>query len=260
MTSALRILILGGTTEARELANTIAQHHRAWSVLTSLAGRTQHAPNLAGDVRTGGFGGREGLADFLRDNTINALIDATHPFAETISSHAVDACNITNTPRLVLSRAPWQLSDDATVVHANDLTHGANILRDMANNSSTEEKHLRVFLATGRHAATTFADIPHCDFIVRAIDDPAPPFNGATVITARPPFTLAGETALLGEHAIDVLVCKNAGGQATRAKLDAAMARNIPIILIERPLPPSGELVENVTQATAWLEKIASRI
>src|SRR2546423_4693921 len=101
------VLILGGTAEARELAAALAARPGV-RVTTSLAGRVTRPGALAGDVRIGGFGGSEGLADWLREQRVDALVDATHPFAEGITANAARAVAATGVPAVVLCRPGWR--------------------------------------------------------------------------------------------------------------------------------------------------------
>jgi precorrin-6A/cobalt-precorrin-6A reductase len=236
-----RILILGGTAEARALAGRLDGHE----VITSLAGRTRKPATPAGELRSGGFGGTAGLAAYLRQAGIEAVIDATHPFAAEISANAVAACEQEGVPRVALVRPPWRAEpgDDWTEVADADAAAAA-----LAG-------HATAFLAVGRQGLAPFARCRDIAFVVRVVEPPdALPLATATVVTGRGPFALADERALLAEHRIEVVVAKNAGGD--RAKLDAARQAGLPVILIARPPPPPGQRAETVADAVAWLTQL----
>ena len=233
-----RILILGGTAEARRLAARLDDHE----VITSLAGRTRKPATPAGELRVGGFGGADGLAAYLRQAAIDRVIDATHPFAVEISANAVAGCEQASVPRLALVRPPWRPEPDDRWTEVADAEAAAEAL----------DGYARVFLAVGRQGLAPFAKCCDIAFVVRVVELPDTlPLADATVVIGRGPFALADEQALLAEHAIDVLVAKNAGGD--RAKLEAAREAGIPVILIARPAPPPGPRVETVEEAVDWL-------
>jgi precorrin-6A/cobalt-precorrin-6A reductase len=233
-----RILILGGTTEARRLAARLDDHE----VITSLAGRTRKPAAPAGEMRVGGFGGADGLAAYLREAGIEKVIDATHPFAAEISANAVAACEQAGMPRLALVRPPWRPEPGDNWSEVADANAAAEAL----------DGYARAFLAVGRQGLAPFARCRGIAFVVRVVEaaDTLPLAN-ATVVIGRGPFALADEQALLAEHAIEVVVAKNAGGD--RAKLDAARQAGTPVILIARPAPPPEPRVERVEEAVAWV-------
>lgn len=253
---ARRLLILGGTTEAAALARAVDDRFGPEiDVITSLAGRL--APNqqlsgqqlsgqqLPGRTRIGGFGGIPGLVRYLQEERIDAVIDATHPFAATMSDHACAACSEVGIPRLALVRPPWQPSPEDCWHEASGLNEGAALLPDLGR---------RAFLTTGPGGIGAFATIRTVWFLVRVFTAPEVPFclPQYTVIVQRPPFTVASELALLKAHRIDTLVTKQSGGP-TEAKLLAARQAGIPVIMVRRPPPPPGEIVDSVPQALDWL-------
>jgi precorrin-6A/cobalt-precorrin-6A reductase len=230
----LRLLILGGTAEAAELA------HRAHlrfgprlDVITSLAGRLVATPSLPGRMRRGPFGGPDGLARFLADAAIDVVIDATHPFAAQISAHAVAACRQQGTPLLRLQRPAWQPRPGDRWIDAHSMADAARHLAGLAT---------RVFLTTGPGSLAAFASLPRIHFLVRSFEPPPQPLPLADheLIIARPPFTAAAEQALMAAHRIEALVTKNAGGPLS-AKLDAARALALPVVMIRRPEPAADE-------------------
>ncbi|MEV5430382.1 cobalt-precorrin-6A reductase [Streptomyces sp. NPDC052701] len=238
------VLILGGTTEARELAAGLAA--RGVRVTTSLAGRVARPGALDGDVRVGGFGGAEGLAAWLREQRVDALVDATHPFAEAITANAARAAAATGVPAVVLRRPGWHPGPDDRWHPVASLPEAADLLPRLGR---------RVFLTTGRLGLAAFAHLTDLHFVVRSVEPPEPPMPPHTrTVLARGPFTVADEHALLREHAVDVLVTKDSGGEATAAKLTAARDLGLPVVVVRRPPLPAGTpAVPDVAGALAFL-------
>ncbi|OLZ70301.1 cobalt-precorrin-6A reductase [Streptomyces sp. IMTB 2501] len=232
------VLILGGTTEARRLAAGLASRP-GLRVTTSLAGRVARPGAVAGEVRIGGFGGAEGLADWLRTHQVDALVDATHPFAESITAHAAHAAAATGVPAVVLRRPGWRPGPGDRWHDAPSLAEAAETLPALGR---------RVFLSTGRLGLATFAHLTDLHFVVRSVEPPEPPMPPDTeLILARGPFTVAAETELLRTHRIEVLVTKDSGGEATAAKLTAARELVLPVVVVRRPpLPPGVTAVPDV--------------
>ncbi|MBC9730592.1 cobalt-precorrin-6A reductase [Streptomyces sp. TRM68367] len=225
------VLVLGGTTEARELAAELTARPGV-RVTTSLAGRVTRPGAVAGDVRIGGFGGAEGLADWLREQRVDAVVDATHPFAETITTNARLAATATGLPLVVLRRPGWRPGPRDRWHPVPSLDAAADLLPSLGR---------RVFLTTGRLGLAAFAHLPELHFFVRSVEPPEPPMpRDLRVLLARGPFTVAGETALLREHRIDVLVTKDSGAAATAAKLTAARDLALPVVVVRRPPLPEG--------------------
>jgi len=238
--SGQTILILGGTSEGRALAAALSP----FRVISSLAGRTREPLLPAGEVRIGGFGGVDGLVDYLRAERVDVLVDATHPFAEQISAHAAAAAEITGRPLLVLRRPGWieQPGDDWRRVPTLDAA--AALLPRLGH---------RVFLTTGRQGLAAFANTDECWFLARSVEPPTPPLpRHLEVLLDRGPFTVEGELHLLRTHRIDVLVSKDSGG--ADAKLTAARRQRIPVVLIDRPAPaPATVTVDSVEAAVTRL-------
>ena len=238
---AKRILILGGTTEARELASALAARGDI-AVTVSLAGRTAQVVAQGAPTRIGGFGGASGLVAHLRDERIDVLVDATHPYAAEISANAARAAGETNTPLLALRRPPWQR------VTGDDW-------REVA--SETEAVAPRgVFVALGRKELAPFAAAPQHFYLIRSVDPVEPPLAvpHATYVLERGPFTEAADRALMGAHRIETVVCRNSGGEAAYAKIAAARGLRLPVVLIARPhLPDVAARVGSVEEALAWL-------
>jgi precorrin-6A/cobalt-precorrin-6A reductase len=241
------LLILGGTGEAAALARAVlARFGEAVDVTTSLAGRTERPGPLPGGIRIGGFGGPAGLASYLVDNDIDRLIDATHPFAAGISAEARLACETAEVPRLMLLRPPWRRHRDDRWIEVGDMAAAAEMVGRIGR---------RAWLTVGAGEVARFAAAPGVRFLVRLVDPPRRrlPLRFYEVVLGRGPFTLAEERHRLERHAIDVLVCKASGGEATAAKLVAARELGIPVIMVRRPAAEPGDAVETVEGALDWL-------
>jgi len=244
--SVLQLLILAGTTEASALAEACAGRG-GLAVISSLAGRTRAPRELPGELRIGGFGGSEGLARFLRARAVDRLIDASHPFAEQIGRHAEQACRVVGVPRLRLLRPPWQRLADDHWVEVADLAEAARRLPEFGR---------RAFLTVGHKDLGAFASVADVWFLIRTIEPPqGPRLRRALWLQGRGPFLPQGELALLRDHAIDVLVTKASGGEATYAKLAAARRLRLPVIMVQRPPPPRGPVVATVAEALDWLDR-----
>ncbi len=242
----MRVLILGGTGEARALA---AALHPGVDVISSLAGRVPDPALPVGQVRIGGFGGVRGLTRWLQKHPVDAVVDATHPFAATITAHAAEACAAAGLPHLVLARPAWP-TGQAIVVGSDT----------QAAKTVAEQNFSRVFLTTGRSgtAAFRYAD---AWFLIRAVTAPEPdtlPLNHQLLLS-RGPYEYEGELTLIREYQIDALVTKNSGGAMTEAKIRAAEAADIPIIMVDRPSLPAGvRTVGTVDEAVGWLAEYGS--
>ena len=237
----MRVLLLGGTAEARELA---ARLHGSVDVISSLAGRVPDPALPVGEVRVGGFGGADGLRRWLRDNGVDAVVDATHPFAATMTANAATACADLGVPHLVLHRPPWD-SDGATVVGSDTA----------AAETVAAKGYSRVFLTTGRSGAAAFAG-SDAWFLIRVVTapDPADLPHHHELLFSRGPYRYDDEHALMAGHGIEALVTKNSGGEHTRAKLDAARALGVAVVMIDRPpLPPGVQVVDSVDAAQRWV-------
>ncbi|WP_062990993.1 cobalt-precorrin-6A reductase [Nocardia anaemiae] len=246
----MKTLILGGTREAREIAH-IASGERGFDVVSSLAGRVRDPLLPEGPVRIGGFGGIEGLRKWLADNEITVVIDATHPFAGTMSANAAGAATDLGLPLLHVRRPGWSEQPGDRWIRVPDLDAAAQEVSELGE---------RVFLTIGRQGVAAFAGLTQQWFLIRAIDPPTgalPPHH--ELILARGPFSPADEQRLLARHRIDVLVTKDSGGDQTAAKLDAARSAGLPVVVVDRPVLPLGaEVVESVAEAWKWLRDIAS--
>lgn len=241
----MKLLLLGGTFEARALADRLAGHPRIAATL-SLAGATRVPMQTALPTRIGGFGGDDGFVSWLDTHRPDAILDATHPFAARISARTHRIAAARGLPHLQILRPPWrpQPGDDWTeIAQEEELAHHL----DVAD---------RVFLATGRQSLDRFSRLQVDHMWCRQIDPPDRPFplpRGEFII-GRPPFSVVDEFDLFARLRITALVVKNAGGEAPRAKLIAARQLGIPVYLIARPAPSGAPSVETVDQAMAWLD------
>ncbi|MFD3452293.1 cobalt-precorrin-6A reductase [Streptomyces sp. NPDC058691] len=242
------VLILGGTTEGRRLAEALAGDPAGWRVTSSLAGRVA-APRLPpGEVRTGGFGGTEGLVRWLREHAVDVVVDATHPFAGTMSAHAAAAAAAAGVPLLGLRRPGWAAAPGDRWHPVDSTAEAAALLPTLGG---------RVFLTTGRTGLAAFAGDADSWFLVRSVDAPEPPYPPhMEVVLDRGPFTYDGERALMTRHRVDVLVTKDSGGAATAPKLAVARELGLPVVIVRRPpAPPGVPAVPDVAGALAWLRR-----
>jgi len=237
----MRLLLLGGTGEARALA---ARLHPHVDSVSSLAGRVPDPALPAGPVRIGGFGGTEGLRDWLRDNGITAVVDATHPFAATITAHAAAACAELGVRHVVLSRPAWDPAGAHQV--SSDI---------QASEHVAARGYSRLFLTTGRSGVRAFRD-SGAWFLIRVVTPPDPQTLPAAheVLLSRGPYGYDDECAIMTRYGIQAVVTKNSGGAMTRAKLEAAQALGVDVVMIQRPaLPPGVRVVGSVDDAQAWV-------
>lgn len=238
------LLILGGTTEANALARALAE--RGIAATYSYAGRVETPRPQPLPVRIGGFGGVAGLVRYLRDAAVTHVIDATHPFATQMSRNAVAACAEADLPLAALTRPPWrpQPGDDWRVVP--DIPAAVAALAGPAR---------RVFLALGRQHLAAFAAQPQHFYLCRLVEAPdTMPLSRAEVVVARGPFTIAGDLALMQDHDIQMLVARNAGGSGAGAKIDAARALGLPVVMIQRPALPARREFHEVARVLDWLD------
>ena len=245
--AGLRVLLLGGTGEASEIARRLADQSDL-SVISSLAGRVDQPKIPTGAVRIGGFGGVEGLVSFLQDEKIGAVIDATHPFAARISAHAEAACMQLGVPLIAFARTPW-------VKHEAD--HWQVVPDIKSAVACVAERAGRVFLAIGRQQLNAFASCSKSWFLIRAIDAPDVSLPANTkLLLERGPFHLEDELRLLRDYAIDSIVSKNSGGDATYAKIEAARLLGISVVMVERPHKHTVPTVETIDGVLAKLSRL----
>ncbi|MFF3568809.1 cobalt-precorrin-6A reductase [Nocardia jiangxiensis] len=243
-----RVLILGGTREARNLAEMMSSDS-GFTAVSSLAGRVSEPVLPVGEVRIGGFGGVDGLRNWLGDNDIDVVIDATHPFAGVISAHAAAAAAALDLPVLHVRRPGWRKHREDRWIRVPDIAAAVDTAAGLGS---------RIFLTIGRQEVGAFADLTGSWFLIRAIDPPSaklPPNH--ELLLARGPFAIEDEIRLLTERRIDVLVTKDSGGELTVAKLFAARACGIPVVMIDRPsLPAGARTAESVAAAWDWLRRL----
>jgi precorrin-6A/cobalt-precorrin-6A reductase len=241
-----RILILGGTTEARLLGERLAKRAQL-HVTLSLAGRTASPVAHAVPVRVGGFGGAAGLAAYLKRERIDALIDATHPFAGTISANADAAARQTGVRFIALRRPAWVAVAGDRWIEVDGVDAAVTAIG---------EGPRRVFVALGRNELAPFAHAPRHFYLIRSVDpvDPPLPLPDVAYITERGPFGEAHDAALMQQHRIDVVIAKNSGGSAAYGKIAAARARGIAVIMLRRPAPGDCPAVETIDDVVAWLD------
>ena len=243
----MKILLLAGTYEARQIALRLGRDGRI-DLTASLAGATRAPLPLDGEVRVGGFGGRQGQQDFMAAGGFDAVIDATHPFAHRISFRTHAICAALGVPYLQVLRLGWAATG------ADDWTFVA----DEAGVAAKVAANMTVFLATGPGALAAIGPLPAARVLCRVIDAPEGPFpweNGAWR-RGRPPFSVEDEVEFLRDEGVDLLVTKNAGGRGGWAKLEAARALGLPVVLIDRPPQPPGEKAESVETALDWIERL----
>jgi precorrin-6A/cobalt-precorrin-6A reductase len=240
-----RILILGGTREARELASALVAE--GYDVITSLAGVTDNPALPEGAVRRGGFGGVEGLVAFLRAERIAVLADATHPFAAQMSRHAAAAAQALRLPLLRLERPPWSADEGARWVEVADAAGAAAALPPRAC----------VLVTTGRRDLSPFLEREDLSGVVRMIEPPATRLPPAWhLVLDRPPHDIAQERELMMRHGISHLVAKNAGGTDTAAKLQAARLLSVRIVMIGRPPKPDAPVFPTVKQFIPAIRRV----
>lgn len=239
------ILVLGGTTEASALARLLAQG--GWRATLSYAGRTERPRPQPLPMRIGGFGGAAGLVRYLRDNAVTHLVDATHPFATTMSTNAVAAARMAGIPIIALSRPPWTPVDGDRWRHVPDIAGAVEALKCPPR---------QVMLALGRMHVAAFAECSQHRYLLRFVDEP----NGAPlpphykVVIDRGPFTAEGDRMLMTKHGIDLVVCKNSGGPGAEAKLIAARELGLPVLMIDRPALPDRTEVYHSVDVLRWLD------
>lgn len=239
----MRALILGGTADANLLAEAIA--HAGLEAIYSYGGRTRAPAKQPLATRIGGFGGPSGLADYIHREGITHVVDATHPFTVEMSRNAVAACAESGTPLIALERAAWAKASGDNWIEVADIASAVAAL---------PENRARVFLAIGRQHIAPFDAKPQHAYTLRFVDplEGALPFD-AEVIVSRGPFTLDCELQMMQSRGIEWIVARNSGGTGARAKIDAARALGLPVIMISRPQLPGRLRVESVAEVMRWL-------
>lgn len=245
-----RILLLGGTSEASALARALAE--RGDDAIFSYAGRTSAPIKQPLPTRVGGFGGVDGLADYIRTESITCVVDATHPFAKHMSRNAIAACAESNTPLIAFERPPWTPQSGDNWTSVADLPSAAKALPKAA---------ARVFLAIGKQTLDVFSTRPEHHYLLRLVDGPVSPLPlpNTEVVIDRGPFNTKGDLTLLSEHRIDIVVAKNAGGAGASAKLEAARNLGLPVIMVDRPALPERAVFAHLEEVLSQLDHLACR-
>ncbi|TRD22891.1 cobalt-precorrin-6A reductase [Palleronia caenipelagi] len=244
MTNVPHVLVLGGTTEATALCRAMAEAGMSGEI--SFAGRVERPVRQPLPQRVGGFGGPEGLAEYVRQGEFTHLVDATHPFAAQMSRNAVEGALRAGVPMVALSRPEWQPQPGDYWIRVSDMAGAVDALAGPRR---------RVMLAVGRMHLAEFSVHPQHMYLLRLVDPPkgALPVPEAEVVVSRGPFTEAGDRALMQEHRIELVVSKNAGGSGARAKLDAARTLGLPVVMIDRPAMPERHELATVAEVLEWI-------
>jgi len=249
-----KILILGGTRNARDLAIRLAGRDAQTSpkleVITSLAGRTQEPDRTFGETRVGGFGGIEGLAKYLDEEKFDLLVDSTHPFATQISQHALQASNLAQVPLLVLNRPQWQKQSGDNWIDCDSLEEAA----DKLPTGSV------AFLALGHQYLDRFSGRDDVSFIARMVDEPktAIPLKNHQLVIAKPSHVAAEEFELFKRHAVTHLVCRNSGGRLVYAKIETARDLKLPVLMLKRPPRPEGKSFSSVADLASEIIRLCA--
>ena len=244
-----KLLILGGTSDAIKLAHALIRRFGdRLTVISSLAGRTENPAEIPGLVRRGGFGGVDGLVDYLREQAIDFVVDASHPFAATISRHGQEACERLGLPRLTLLRPDWTRLAGERRFMVPDMTAAATRLSKISAQ--------RILVTTGAKDLESLASVPRAWFLIRLIEPIAEPLPlpSHALIFARGPFTSAGERKVMVEHDIDTLLTKDSGGHATFGKIVAARDLGLPVVMLARPDIIAGHSANTPDAVLDWLE------
>lgn len=239
-----RVLLLGGTTEAGQLARTLAE--AGVDGVYSYAGRTEAPVAQPLPQRVGGFGGVAGLVDYLQAEGITHIVDATHPFAAQMSKNAVEAHDITGIPLLALERPAWVPGPGDRWISVQNGVEAAGTL---------PQEPSRVFLAIGRQGLADYAIAPQHDYLLRLVDPPSEPLPlpRTQVVIGKGPFRFEDDLMLMRDHGTRIVVAKNAGGEGARAKLDAARELGLTVVMIDRPALPRRPVAARVQEVLDWL-------
>lgn len=247
MLPSKRLLILGGTGEARALADALADRP-GLEVTTSLAGRTVAPRRPRGKIRVGGFGGAAGLADYIAAAGIDMVVDATHPYAAAISTHAVEACRASERPILRFEHPAWRPQKGDRWIVVDSLAAAAKVAPEIGH---------RAFLTIGVKELAAFAEADEIWFLVRLVEQPreAVPLRNFELVLGRGPFELSDDRELMRQHRIDLVIAKNSGGESTYGKIAAARELGLPVLLLRRPPLPPAETVGSMATALAWIDE-----
>ncbi|SCA58204.1 Precorrin-6A reductase [Candidatus Terasakiella magnetica] len=245
--SVKKLLILGGTGDAALLAKRAVDF---WGpdldIIVSYAGVTGHQPDLPCQLRVGGFGGVEGLVSYLEEEGITHMVDATHPFAEKMSQHAFIAANKLKLPLVVLWREPWMPAPKDKWLEVGNMKEAVEQVERLGS---------KTFLTIGIKELSAFAELDEVDFVIRLVSEPKEElaFKKYETVIGRPPFSVEEERQLIRDKNIRLLVTKNSGGTATKAKIEAAREENVAVIMINRPPQEPLEYLSSPAQVLEWL-------
>jgi precorrin-6A/cobalt-precorrin-6A reductase len=242
----LKVLLLAGTSEAAEIAKCLVANPNV-AALGSLAGATRAPRDLGIPIRSGGFGGAEEFANYLKDHKIDLVIDATHPFASRMTQRTVRICREVGVRYLLVQRPEW-------VPEAGDKWFP---VRDVAAVKELIPAGSTVFLATGRQTLAGFSEMRDCRILCRVIDPPQAefPFENGRFVVGRPPFTVQEEMDFFVSEGVDWIVVKNSGGERSKSKLNAARQLGLPVAMLERAVVPDCDVVGTAAEACAWLDR-----
>ena len=254
-----KLLILGGTREAYELAECLVSEFSSEQliVISSLAGATVKPKIPAGEVRIGSFGGLSGLRNYLVREKISMLVNATHPYASQISKNALAVAKELRFSYLRLTRPPWVKLPGDHWIEVPDMEAAANYLIDHKTVSQNQLSKHSVFLSIGNRGLNLFRECKNNRFLVRTVDlpDVSSSWTKATFLEGRGPFTLENELALLRQNAITILITRNSGGGSTYAKIEAARELRIPVVMVARPVTSSSAICQSLDDTTNWISK-----
>jgi len=244
---AKKLLILGGTGEAVELAHLVCEYlGDRLETIVSYSGITGHQPDLPCEKRVGGFGGTAGLGAYLQEEQIDYIVDATHPFAEQMSQHAYMAAHNLGVPIMALKRLPWRPKSSDHWLEVDTMDQAVDMVADMK---------ACTFITTGIKDLHRFDGLEDVPLVVRLVNEPKEdlPLSNYTCVIGRPPFSVEDEQKLIIDHKIKILVTKNSGGDQTKAKLEAARLEKISVIMINRPPAEPIEETNSCQDVLKWL-------
>lgn len=242
----IKVLLLAGTSEAADIAERLARNDRVKAV-ASLAGATRAPKDLGLPMRVGGFGGAEEFAEYLERESVDIVIDATHPFASRMTQRTVRMCREHGVKYLLVQRPEWVAEVGDKWFPAQDI----KAVKALIPAGST------VFLATGRQTLAAFAGMRECRILCRVIDPPQSefPFENGRFVVGRPPFSVEEEVDFFVSERIDWIVVKNSGGERSKSKLLAARQLGLPVAMIKRPVVPDCAVVASAAEACEWLQR-----
>jgi len=228
----MKLLLLGGTADGRCLAEVLHQHNI--NITYSIAGLVR-MPQVACHVVSGGFSALGGLEHFIVEEKINAIVDATHPYAQNISIKAASAAKACHIPYWRFHRQEWQAQAEDDWLFVNHWQAALPVLakkRSILLTAGQFEQELIDHL--GNHSQQQ--QLLRTAVAPKAVLPPTMKW-----LKAIGPFVYKDELALMQAHKIDALVSKNSGGDSTVAKLQAARTLAVPVIMLQRPSLPNAD-------------------